>query len=111
LWGWGFGGLLSEGREDGRSRFTILERNIPCPHPLFRAELLVLVVVRRAVDLGDGDGVVALILRGQLLPDGREPLAVAAPRRKELDQRHAALDGVLQGAIHQLLRMILKSDS
>lgn len=53
----------------------------------FPAELLVGV----GVDFGDGD-LVGLRLegRGQLLVDGREGLAVAAPGREELDERGLA---------------------
>ena len=53
------------------------------------AEVLVVVLVGRAVDLGDLDAGDTGELGGQLVPGGREPLAVAAPRRVELDESHA----------------------
>ena len=63
------------------------------------AELLVLVVVRRAVHLGHrhvgGGGKLA----GQLVPGGRQPLAVAAPRGKELDEGDAAPDLVFEAVL------------
>ena len=52
----------------------------------FPAELLVGV----GVDFGDGDFVAVLESVGELLVDGREGLAVAAPGREELDQGRLA---------------------
>ena len=55
-------------------------------HAMLAAELLVGV----GVDLGDGDLVCVLEGVAQLLVDGREGLAVAAPGREELDERGLA---------------------
>ena len=53
---------------------------------MLAAELLVGV----GVDFGDGDFVAVLESVGELFVDGREGLAVAAPGRKELDERGLA---------------------
>lgn len=53
-----------------------------------------------AVHLGHFDGG-AGILDGQIVPGGRHALAVAAPRRKELDNRHARCGGVLEAVLGQ----------
>lgn len=55
-------------------------------HAMLAAEVLVGV----GVDLGDGELVRVLEGVGQLLVDGREGLAVAAPGREELDERGLA---------------------
>ena len=72
------------------------QTNVPCTHPLLVAQLLVLVVVGCAVDLGDGDGVVVGVLAGQLVPGGGEALAVAAPGSEELHEGHARLGAGLK---------------
>ena len=63
------------------------------------AELLVLVVVRRAVHLGHSHVGGGGKLAGQLVPGGRQPLAVAAPRGEELDKGDAAPDLVLEAVL------------
>ena len=55
------------------------------------AQVLVDVVVGRAVDLGDDDAVDVGELIAQLFPGGRESLAVAAPGSEELDKGHLGL--------------------
>ncbi len=73
----------------------------PCD-ALLAAQLLVLAVGAGAVHLGHGDGVAVGVRLRQVLPDGRQLLAVAAPRREELDHRHADdLDCVLEVVLVQ----------
>lgn len=67
------------------------------------AEFLVLVVVRRAVHLGHRHVVHGGELGGELVPRGRQSLAVAAPGREELDDGHAASDRALEGVFVQEL--------
>ena len=58
-------------------------------YPLLVAKVLVVVLLGGAVHLGDGDAGLALELGAQLVPGGRETLAVAAPRRVELNEGHS----------------------
>ena len=63
------------------------------------AQLLVLVAVRSAVHLGDRHALYVGVLVGQLGPDGRQALAVAAPGGKELDKGDAAPDLALEAVL------------
>ena len=42
-------------------------------------------------------------LAGELVPRGRQPLAVTTPGREELDEGHAAADLALEGVLVQEL--------
>ena len=58
-----------------------LSDSILVTHPVFVAKVLVLVLHGCAVDLGDADVRVAVEFLGQVVPNGGQFLAVAAPQK------------------------------
>merc|ERR1719321_2363475 len=99
LWG-SSSELLLAGRGGGRTpsslaRGVVEESGVALGHAL---GLDVDVVVRRGVEMADGHA--RDLLHGELLPDRRELLAVAAPGGVELDE------GGLFAVRHQLLEVL-----